>query len=137
MAPEPLEAGMKKAVVLGAGMVGSVMAADLAADREFEVAVCDARHDALALAKERAGGRIQTIEADLSDVGALRRIIEPFDIVVGSLASRIAFRALRTVIEARKNYADIAFMAENPLELDSLAREHDVTCVVDCGVAPG
>lgn len=128
---------MQKAIVLGAGMVGSVMAADMAADANFSVTVADARHDALALAKEKAGARLQTIEADLSDSAVLKRVIEPFDIVIGSLASRIAFKTLRAVIESKKNYADIAFMAEDPLELDQLAKANGVTCVVDCGVAPG
>ena len=128
---------MQKAIVLGAGLVGSVMAADMAADPGFTVTVADARHDALAVAKQKAHGNLQTIEADLSDPAVLRRIVEPFDIVLGSLSSRIAFKALRTIIEARKNYADIAFMAEDPLTLDEFARENGVTCVVDCGVAPG
>jgi len=32
---------------------------------------------------------------------------------------------------------DIAFFPEDALTLDTLAKEHDVTAVVDCGVAPG
>jgi saccharopine dehydrogenase-like NADP-dependent oxidoreductase len=41
------------------------------------------------------------------------------------------------VIEARKPYCDISFMAEDALELSPLARERGVIAVVDCGVAPG
>ena len=32
---------------------------------------------------------------------------------------------------------DISFMPEDFLKLDDLARKHDVTAIVDCGVAPG
>ncbi len=35
------------------------------------------------------------------------------------------------------NVIDIAFFPENSLELDELAKENNVTAIVDCGVAPG
>jgi len=116
-------------------MVGSVMAADLADD--FDVTIADANPAALERAAARTGGRAKTVAADLSNPAELRRVIEPADIVLGALASRIGFATLRTVIEAGKNYADISFMPENALELDALAKQHGVTAVVDCGVAPG
>lgn len=131
---------MPKAIVLGAGMVGSVMAADLAAEGEFEVTLADARPDALASAAARAassGGSVQTLQADLSDPAQVKRIIEPFDIVLGALASTIGFQTLRAVIEAGKNFCDICFMPEDAWTLDELAKQNNVTAIVDCGVAPG
>jgi len=128
---------MPKAIVLGAGMVGSVMAADLSADREFEVTLADVRAEALQAGVARAAGRIRTLQADLSDSATVRRVIDPFDIVLGALASPIGFQTLRTVIEARKNYCDICFMPQDAWELDGLAKSNGVTAVVDCGVAPG
>jgi len=134
---------MTKAIVLGAGMVGSVMAADLALDPDFEVTVADARPEALARVRglvERARGgidRVKTLQADLSDVGVLARAIAPFDIVLGALSSTIGLQTLRTVIEAGKNFCDICFMSEDYLELDELAKSKGVTAIVDCGVAPG
>lgn len=118
-------------------MVGSVIAADLAADPDFSVTVADARPQALELAVQRAAGRITTLPMDLADTRALATAIEPFDIVLGALASAIGFQTLRTVIEAGKHYADISFMPENALDLDDLAQRNGVTAVVDCGVAPG
>ncbi len=129
---------MTKVIVLGAGMVGSVMAADLAGDAQLDVAIADKRDDALARAVTLAGEKpLRTICADLSDVSVLTKTIEPFDMVVGALASTIGFAALRAVIESGKNYADISFMPEDAIDLDQLAIEHGVTAVVDCGVAPG
>lgn len=128
---------MPTAIVLGGGMVGSVMAADLAADDDFEVVIADVRPEALQAAHQRAAGRVQTVQADCADPDAVRRLVEPFDIVLGALASRIGFQTLRAVIDAGKNYCDISFMPENALDLDELARANDVTAVVDCGVAPG
>lgn len=131
---------MSRAIVLGAGMVGSVMAADLAAEPGFDVTVADARPGALdaAVARASAGGsRVTTIHADLADPGAVRKLVAPYDIVLGALASRIGFASLRAVIEAGKHYCDISFMAEDAIDLDDLAKRHGVTAIVDCGIAPG
>jgi saccharopine dehydrogenase-like NADP-dependent oxidoreductase len=126
-----------RAVVLGAGMVGSVMAADLAADTAFSVTVADASAENLARVEAKTKGRARTVRADLSDAAVLRRTIAEAEIVLGALSSRIAFGALKTIIEAGKSYCDISFMAEDPLELDALAKARGATVVVDCGVAPG
>lgn len=129
---------MKKVIVLGAGLVGSVMAADLASDAALDVTLADNRQDALDRAVAQAQPhKLATLCADLSDTRTLKRTIEPFDMVVGALASAIGFASLRTIIEAGKNFADICFMPEDAIDLDSLAKEHNVTAVVDCGVAPG
>jgi len=128
---------MPKAMILGAGMVGSVMAADLASDSDYDVRIADRSSDALARASTCAGGRVKTVEADLSDPAQVKKLVADADIVLGALASQIGFQTLRAVIEAGRNYCDISFMPENALELDALAKSHGVTAVVDCGVAPG
>lgn len=131
---------MMQATVLGAGMVGSIMATDLSTDPEFAVTIVDICPDALERAAKHAanaGGKLATVVADLSDVGALKAAITDADIVLGALASRIGFQSLRAIIESGKNYADISFMPEDSWDLDGLAKEHGVTAVVDMGVAPG
>ncbi|MCB9838098.1 MAG: saccharopine dehydrogenase family protein [Phycisphaeraceae bacterium] len=128
---------MPNAIVLGAGMVGSVMAWDLARDDDFTVTVADRSDSALAAARARNPERISAITLDLSDLAAVRKAIEPFDIVLGAAASHLGYDLLRTVIEAGKNYADISFMPQDALDHDELARSKGVTAVVDCGVAPG
>lgn len=129
---------MKKVIVLGAGMVGSVMACDLA--RDFDVTLADVSETSLARSTDRAarlGLRIATRQADLSSARELTPLIARFDLVIGALASRLGFATLRTVIESRKPYCDISFFPEDALELDDLARRLDTTAIVDCGVAPG
>jgi len=131
---------MPNALVLGAGMVGGVMAADLATDRSFRVVVADRSAEALQRASaraSRAGATVDAVVADLGDRAALRALIDKADIVLGALASRLGFETLRTVIEAGKPYCDISFMPEDAWELDELARSAGVTAVVDFGVAPG
>ena len=125
---------MGRIVVLGGGLVGRVMALDLAREQDLRVTVAD--RDEPALARLKAEG-LDVVPLDLADDAAVRRVVAPADVVVGSAPGHMGFRLLRLVIEAGKPYADIAFMPEDFLELDALARERGVTAVVDCGVAPG
>ncbi|NLI79550.1 MAG: NAD(P)H-binding protein [Candidatus Riflebacteria bacterium] len=125
----------KNIVVLGAGMVGAVMAEDLAQERTFRVTVAD--RDPAALARLAKRARLETVVADLARPAVVKQLIKPADLVVGAVPGFLGFQTLKLVIEAGKNFADIAFMPEDALELDGLARRHKVTAVVDCGVAPG
>ena len=126
---------MKKVVVLGAGMVGAVMARDLSEDSRFTVAIADINEQNLEKASRK--GNIQIIKADLSRPDEVKRLVRDFDLVCGALSSHIGFSVLRAVIESGKDYCDISFMPEDATKLDSLAKEKGVTVVVDCGVAPG
>lgn len=123
---------MKKIVVLGSGMVGRVMALDLAAD--FEVTAVDVRRDNLARLESTA---VRTVRADLSSPAALRDVIRDCDLVVGSVPGSMGFETLREVIAAGRDIVDISFFPEDALALDEAARTAGVTAVVDCGVAPG
>ncbi|NUO47570.1 MAG: saccharopine dehydrogenase [Polyangiaceae bacterium] len=125
---------MTKVVVLGCGMVGAAIATDLVG-QGLAVTVADVRQQALDRVKNV--DRLTTLRCDLADPAALSKLIAPFDVVCGALASTLGFQTLRTVIEAKKSYCDISFMEEDPLSLDALAKENGVTAVVDCGVAPG
>ena len=125
---------MSRILVLGGGLVGRVIARDLARDSDLRVTVADGSEGTRArLAKEGLG----TVALDLTDDAAVRQAVGGADVVVGAAPGHMGFRLLRLVIEAGKPYADIAFMPEDFLELDGLARERGVTAVVDCGVAPG
>jgi saccharopine dehydrogenase-like NADP-dependent oxidoreductase len=126
---------MKKVVVLGCGRVGALMAKDLAGHKELEVTAVDASPDALKAFKSRS--RIKTRRADLSDPAAVTRLVNRFDVAVGSVPGRMGFATMKAVIEAGVDYADISFFPEDPFRLDSRARAKGVTAIVDCGVAPG
>ncbi len=126
---------MKKALVMGGGMVGQAIAFDLARGRELEVTVADV--DRAALDKIATRFQVKTVEADLSKPEAVRALVAGYDVVVGALPSVFGLQTLRAVIEAKKPYCDISFMPEDGWELDMLARERGTTAVIDCGVAPG
>ena len=124
-----------KIIVLGAGLVGGPMAADLAADPLFEVTAVDVNAEALArLAKIRG---VRTLRTDLARPEDVRGLVAGFDLVLSAVPGFMGFQTLRAVLEAGKCVVDIAFFPEDPFALDSLAKAQGVTALVDCGVAPG
>ncbi|MEK7757760.1 MAG: saccharopine dehydrogenase C-terminal domain-containing protein, partial [Planctomycetota bacterium] len=125
----------KRAIVLGCGLVGATMARELAADPEFEVAAADFAQNNLDKLRDCSG--IRTICVDLSDPGRVKEVIGDQDVVLGALPSRIGLQTLEAVIRGGKCYCDISFMPEDAMQLDSLAKKHGTTAVVDCGVSPG
>ncbi len=128
---------MPNVIVLGAGMVGSVIASDLVTDRAVKVTIADRSPVSLARAKERTGGRAKIVEADLGDRGALQRLIVGADLVIGALPGVFGLMALETVAASGLRYCDISFMPEDFLPLQKFAKRKGAVCVVDCGVAPG
>ena len=67
----------------------------------------------------------------------LQKTIKDFDLVVCAVPGFLGFETLKSIIEAEINVVDISFFSENSLELDALAKEKNITAIVDCGVAPG
>jgi lysine 6-dehydrogenase len=128
---------MPSVLVLGSGLIGSYIAADLAADSGLEVTVADVSRDALGQAATLSKGKAAVVCEDVSDPSTLRSLVSKFDLVVGALPSRFGFRALRECIEAGRPMVDISFMPEDALSLDALARDKGVAAIVDCGIAPG
>ncbi|MBI5916304.1 MAG: saccharopine dehydrogenase NADP-binding domain-containing protein [Bacteroidetes bacterium] len=123
---------MKKIIVLGAGLVGSAIAIDL--KKQHDVTSADASAESL---KKPAVHGIPTVQADLSNPEKLKELVKDCDLVIGALPGFLGYNALRACIEAGKNVVDISFFPEDAFGLDELAKQHKVTAVVDCGVAPG
>jgi len=126
---------MKKITVLGAGLVGGPMAIDLAKDGDIEVKAVDIRDNNLK--RLAAHPDIKRWRADLSDPAQVKAVTADADIVISAVPGFMGTATLRTLIESGKDVVDIAFSAENPFELDEMAKKANVTVVVDCGVAPG
>jgi lysine 6-dehydrogenase len=121
---------MANIIVLGAGLVGGVMAKDLS--MQHEVTSIDISQNNL----NKLNG-VKTICADISDKKTLQDLIKDFDLVVGAVPGFMGYKMMKDVIEAGKNIVDISFYPEDPFGLDELAKEKGVVAVMDCGVAPG
>jgi lysine 6-dehydrogenase len=122
---------MKKIVVLGAGLVGGVMAQDLAKDHQ--VTTIDISQDNL----DKLDSNISKICTDISDTSILHKYIKNCDLVIGAVPGFMGYKMMKDVISAGKNIVDISFYPEDPFGLDELAKENNVIAVMDCGVAPG
>ena len=122
----------RKIIVLGAGLVGSAIAEDL--HKTHDVTSLDPSQERLDLMQSRG---LKTIKADATNASELSRIIANFDLVVGAVPGFMGYQVCETVIKSGKNMVDISFFPEDPFGLDELAKQHGVTIVTDCGVAPG
>jgi lysine 6-dehydrogenase len=122
-------------LVLGCGLVGRPMAVDLAKEKLFNVTVADLNKQNLD--KISNDLPIKKIVRDLSDLNELKALLTDCDIVLSAVPGFMGFNTLKEIIKAGKNVVDIAFFPEDPFELDKLAKQSNVTAVVDCGVAPG
>ena len=126
---------MTRIAVLGAGLIGGVLARELASEDDFDVTVFDASESALQRLGQ--GSNLTLRRADLSKPDVISAAVSDADAVVGALPGVLGFAMLRSVVEAGKPIADISFSPEDPLQLEALARERGSTAIVDCGVSPG
>lgn len=123
-------------IILGGGLIGAPMAFDLAKGGEFEVTVTDRDEACLANITEKQP-QISVLQADLSNPDTVEKLVEPYDLVINAVPGFMGFETARAIIKAGKDCVCIAFYPEDPFELDELARERDVTMIMDCGVCPG
>ena len=119
---------------IGAGMVGQAMSLDLA--NEHTVFLADLHQPNLEIVKNK-NSSIQIQQLDVTDKYSLTQFIKPADIVLLAVPGFLGFSVLKTIIETGKNVVDISFSPENTLSLNSLAKQNNVTAIVDAGVAPG
>ena len=121
-------------LVLGAGMVGSAMALDMAT--KYNVTSVDLDQRSLEkIAAKNNSIRIQQI--DVTSKVDLIKTLKPFDLIISAVPGFLGYETLKTIIESGKNVVDISFFPEDGLQLNNLAFKHDVTAIIDCGVAPG
>jgi saccharopine dehydrogenase-like NADP-dependent oxidoreductase len=122
-------------VVFGVGLVGSAIVKDLVWDSDFSVTAVDVHQTALdRLTVETP---VRAVCADVREPGCVAELVADADLVICAVPGFMGFETLRCIIEAGKNVVDISFFPEDAFLLDELAKEKDVTAVVDCGVAPG
>jgi len=120
--------------ILGAGMVGRAMAIDLA--NNYSVTSFDVSDQSLQLLKDK-NKQVTTIQTDLSEYSKYKTLLHDFDFVISAVPGFMGYKTLEAIIRAQKNVVDISFFPEDALQLDALAKQNNVTAIVDCGVAPG
>lgn len=122
-----------KIAILGAGMVGRTIATDLS--KNFDVTSFDKDENNLNLL--RTATAVNCKVADLTLYEKYTELLKDFDLIVCAVPGFMGYKTLEAVINAGKNVADISFFPEDGLQLDALAKQKNVTAIIDCGVAPG
>ncbi len=125
---------MSNIIVIGAGMVGSAMAIDLAKNHQVTISDFDIKPLEKVKAKQ---GKINILQLDVKDTVKLQDTIKNFDLVICAVPGFLGYETLKHIIDAGKNVVDISFFSENALDLHERAKSKGVTAIVDCGVAPG
>ena len=124
---------MQKIIILGAGMVGKAMAIDLS--EKYDVTSVDVNIEALKYLSSNY--KIKTKSFNVADKAILKREIEDFDLVVSAVPGHMGYETIKTAILVGKNVLDISFLPEDVVPLNQLAKDNNVTVIMDCGVAPG
>ena len=122
-----------KIAVLGAGMVGRTIATDLS--NTFDTTSFDISQGNLLLLEKFP--KVKTVISDLSNFDSYASLLNGFDMAVCAVPGFMGYKTLEAIIKAGKNVVDISFFPEDALGLDTLAKQKNVTAIVDCGVAPG
>jgi len=126
-----------KAAVLGSGLMGSVIAGDLArADSVDGVVVADIDPEKLARVKRSAGKKLSTEQLDVRDTAKLSRFLKGFDVVASALPHGSLHSADMAAVKMGAKMVNIAFEDEQ-MELDAEARKNGSLLIPGCGVAPG
>lgn len=125
---------MSNIIVIGAGMVGSAMAIDLAKQHRVTLSDYDGKRLEQVKAKNES---LSILQLDVTDTIKLQDTIKNFDLVVCAVPGFLGYETLKHIIDAGKDVVDISFFPENALDLNERAKLKGVTAIVDCGVAPG
>ncbi len=123
-----------KIVVLGGGRVGSAIVRDLAAEDDFSVLGVDL--DPVRVERMTEVGA-DGVVADLSELGNVSNAVADADLVVGAVPGFMGYQTVERVLQEGKPIVDISFFPEDAFGLEGLAQEAGVSCLVDCGIAPG
>jgi lysine 6-dehydrogenase len=127
-----------KAAVLGSGLMGSVIAWDLArAESVDEVVVTDIDPERLRRVKRFVGRKkLSTEVLDVKNGPKLARFLKGFDVVSSALPHGSLHPADVVAVKTGAKLVNIAFEDEQ-MELNSEARKSGALLIPGCGVAPG
>jgi len=126
-----------KIAVMGAGMMGSVIAWDLARSGDVdEVSVADVSEQRLAAVRKRIGEKAVTRKLDVTDRDSVVRFLKGCDSAVSALPHGAVHRADLAAVGCGAKLVNTAFEDEQ-MALDRTARAHGSALIPGCGVAPG
>jgi lysine 6-dehydrogenase len=136
---------MKRYAVIGASMIGRVIAKDLLETEpdahvtllDLDTGLLDEVTELLA-SVEDVDNRLATQEMDVRDTARVAQALQGHDAAIGALPHACALDALKAAVQAGVSMVDlVGSKPELRRELDGSAREANVLIVPGMGVAPG
>jgi lysine 6-dehydrogenase len=130
-----------KYTVIGAGMMGSAAAYDLAVTNPSdEVILADINLQQATRTAKAIGPNVTPLRLDVNSQKDLARAIEGNHAVISAVSYSVNYAIARTAIQAGVHMCDLGGnddVVDRQLTLDSEAKQKNVTVIPNCGLAPG
>ena len=125
---------MKKAIILGAGHIGTAIAADLAATGSYQVTLSDREAGRLSL---KQTDQVAFQPLDVTDGTALRAALAGQDIVISACPFYLNIAIAEAAKEMGVHYFDLTEDVATTKRVAELAEGAKTVFVPQCGLAPG
>ena len=126
---------MKKIMVIGAGKIGSTIAALLSSAGDYAVTLADASQAALASVK--AGPRVELQTLDVTDPLALRAALAGHFAVLSAAPFHLTAAIAEAAVASRVHYLDLTEDVASTRRVRELAGNAQSALIPQCGLAPG
>ena len=130
-----------KYTVIGAGMMGSAAAYDLAkANPDDEIVLADINFQQATQAAKAIGSNVRPLRLDVNAQKDILRAIEGSSAVISAVSYSVNYQISKAGIQAGVHVCDLGGNDEvvaRQLTLDTDAKQKSVTIIPNCGLAPG
>lgn len=130
---------MRIVVLGGAGIVGRVIALDLARD-DLELVIADRDLAGAERTVGQLGKNARAAQVDVTDAEGLAQLLRGAAVCVNSTQYYFNLEVMQACLRARAHYVDLGglfHVTRQQLELDSAFRQADLTAVLGLGSCPG
>lgn len=126
---------MKHVVVVGAGNIGTTISALLARTGDYTVTLTDRDAERLAQLDRRVG--VETAALDVSDAGALRKMLRGAFAVISAAPYHLTGAIAEAARAAGIHYLDLTEDVASTRKVKALAADAPAAMIPQCGLAPG
>lgn len=126
---------MKKVLLVGAGKIGSTIAALLDASQDYRVTVVDSSEAALSGIK--TGARVQLRALDVTEPNALAAALEGQFAVLSAAPFHLTTAIAEAAVSQKVHYLDLTEDVASTRRVRELAQTAQSALIPQCGLAPG